>query len=78
IGLLSDIRIAQANGAEGVGLYRTEFPYMTRSAFPSRDALFSLYRRVLEGFSPNPVTIRTLDIGGDKTLPYFPMPHEDN
>lgn len=78
IGLLSDIRIAQANGAEGVGLYRTEFPYMTRSAFPSRDALFSLYRRVLEGFSPNPVTIRTLDIGGDKTLPYFPMPKEDN
>uniref|UniRef100_A0A831XLF2 phosphoenolpyruvate--protein phosphotransferase n=1 Tax=Geobacter metallireducens TaxID=28232 RepID=A0A831XLF2_GEOME len=78
IGLLSDIRVALANGAEGVGLYRTEFPYMTRSAFPTRDELVGLYRKVLEGFAPYPVTIRTLDIGGDKTLPYFPMAAEDN
>ncbi|GLI39750.1 phosphoenolpyruvate--protein phosphotransferase [Geobacter hydrogenophilus] len=78
IGLLSDIRVALANGAEGVGLYRTEFPYMTRSAFPTRSELVGLYRKVLEGFAPHPVTIRTLDIGGDKTLPYFPMTAEDN
>ena len=78
IGLLSDIRVALANGAEGVGLYRTEFPYMTRSAFPTRSELVGLYRKVLEGFAPHPVTIRTLDIGGDKTLPYFPMTSEDN
>jgi len=78
IGLLSDIRIARASGAEGVGLYRTEFPYMARSSFPSRDEQFRLYRRILEGFPGQPVAIRTLDIGGDKTLPYFSHPREDN
>ncbi len=78
IGLLSDVRIALANGAEGVGLYRSEFPYMARSTFPTRDELYASYRKVLEGFAPHPVTIRTLDIGGDKTLPYFPHPREDN
>ncbi|MBI1920414.1 MAG: phosphoenolpyruvate--protein phosphotransferase [Geobacter sp.] len=78
IGLISDIRVALANGAEGVGLYRSEFPYMARTAFPSRDELYRLYRRILEGFSPLPVIIRTLDIGGDKGLPYFHYPKEDN
>ncbi|RNC70995.1 MAG: phosphoenolpyruvate--protein phosphotransferase [Desulfuromonadales bacterium] len=78
IGLVSDVKVAHANGAEGVGLYRTEFPYMARAKFPTRDELFGLYRRVLEEFAPQPVTIRTLDIGGDKTLPYFPMAREDN
>ena len=78
IGLVSDVKVALAHGAEGVGLYRTEFPYMARSTFPTRDELFGLYRRVLEGFAPQPVTIRTLDIGGDKALPYFPIPPEDN
>lgn len=78
IGLVSDIPIALTNGAEGVGLYRTEFPYMTRSAFPTRSEQFTLYRKVLEGFAPHTVTIRTLDIGGDKSLPYFPMAQEDN
>lgn len=78
IGLLSDIRVALANGAEGVGLYRTEFPYMTRQAFPDRMEQYSLYRKILEGFDALPVTIRTLDIGGDKTLPYFDHPKEDN
>ena len=78
IGLVSDIRVALANGAEGVGLYRTEFPYMSRTSFPDRQFLYRLYRKVLEGFSPQPVTIRTLDIGGDKGLPYFVFPHEDN
>ncbi|MBJ6723251.1 phosphoenolpyruvate--protein phosphotransferase [Geomesophilobacter sediminis] len=78
IGLLSDIRVALQNGAEGVGLYRTEFPFMTRSAFPGRQEQAEIYKKVLQGFSGLPVTIRTLDIGGDKALPYFPQPKEDN
>jgi phosphotransferase system enzyme I (PtsP) len=78
IGLLSDMRVALLNGAEGVGLYRTEFPFMTRSAFPGRHEQATIYRKVLEGFSGLPVTIRTLDIGGDKGLPYFPQPKEEN
>lgn len=77
IGLLSDVAIAQRNGAKGVGLYRTEFPYMTRSNFPDRADQYTLYRKVVESFD-GPVTIRTLDIGGDKALPYFPAPAEDN
>lgn len=78
IALLNDIRVAMANGAEGVGLYRTEFPYMARNALPDRADLCRLYRKVLEGFAPLPVTIRTLDIGGDKKLSYFPHPQEEN
>jgi len=78
IGLLSDIRVAHLHGAEGVGLYRTEFPFMTRSSFPDRNEQAGVYRKVLEGFPGLPVTIRTLDIGGDKGLPYFPHPKEDN
>ncbi|HEY6008272.1 MAG TPA: phosphoenolpyruvate--protein phosphotransferase [Geobacteraceae bacterium] len=78
IGLISDIHVALANGAEGVGLYRTEFPYMTRKSFPDRYAQCALYRKILEGFEGMPVAIRTLDIGGDKGLPYFTYPREDN
>lgn len=78
IGLLSDVRTATANGAEGVGLYRTEFPYMARTSFPNRQEQALLYRKILEGFPGQPVNIRTLDIGGDKGLPYFSYPHEDN
>lgn len=78
IGLLSDIRIAALHGAEGVGLYRTEFPYMTRSSFPNRTEQSLLYSKILEGFPGQNVTIRTLDIGGDKGLPYFSSPREDN
>lgn len=78
IGLVSDVRTAVANGAEGVGLYRTEFPYMARTTFPNREEQASLYRKILEGFPKQPVNIRTLDIGGDKGLPYFSYPHEDN
>jgi phosphotransferase system enzyme I (PtsP) len=78
IGLLSDIDIALRNGAEGVGLYRTEFPYMARSDFPDRDDQYQLYRKVIEEFKGAPVTIRTLDIGGDKSLPYFNHPKEAN
>jgi phosphotransferase system enzyme I (PtsP) len=78
IGLISDVEVARRNGAEGVGLYRTEFPYMARGQFPDRLDQYQLYRKVVEGFAGAPVTIRTLDIGGDKALPYFAPPKEDN
>jgi phosphotransferase system enzyme I (PtsP) len=78
IGLLSDVRVATLHGAEGVGLYRTEFPYMARSSFPTREEQAVIYRKILEGFPGQAVNIRTLDIGGDKGLSYFPYPHEDN
>jgi len=78
IGLLADIASALAKGAEGVGLYRSEFPYMSRHSFPDRMDQYQLYREIIEGFAPLPVNFRTLDIGGDKGLPYFPHPHEDN
>jgi phosphotransferase system enzyme I (PtsP) len=78
IGLMSDMGVALANGAAGAGLYRTEFPYMARRTFPDRNDQYHLYRKILEGFSGQIVTIRTLDIGGDKGLPYFPFPKEDN
>jgi phosphotransferase system enzyme I (PtsP) len=78
IGLISDVRVANLHGAEGVGLYRTEFPYMARSSFPNRTEQAAIYRKILEGFPQQTVNIRTLDIGGDKGLSYFPYPHEDN
>ena len=66
------------HGAEGVGLYRTEFPYMARSAFPDRNEQAAIYSKILDGFPGQAVNIRTLDIGGDKGLSYFSYPHEDN
>ncbi len=78
VGLVSDVPIALRNGAKGVGLYRTEFPYMARGGFPDRIDQYQLYRKVIEGFDGQPVTIRTLDIGGDKRLPYFNHPPEEN
>ncbi|QEM68116.1 phosphoenolpyruvate--protein phosphotransferase [Geobacter sp. FeAm09] len=78
IGLVSDVRVANTHGAEGVGLYRTEFPYMTRSTFPDRHQQAAVYRKILGAFSGQSVNIRTLDIGGDKALPYFSCPQEDN
>ncbi|MCC7412718.1 MAG: phosphoenolpyruvate--protein phosphotransferase [Gammaproteobacteria bacterium] len=70
-GLLSDITPSLESGAEGVGLYRTEFPFMIRESFPGEEDQFHIYREVLAAFAPRPVTMRTLDIGGDKPLPYF-------
>jgi phosphotransferase system enzyme I (PtsP) len=78
IGLISDVGVALRNGAEGIGLYRTEFPYMIRDTFPGRDDQYLLYRKVVESFEGQPVTIRTLDIGGDKGLPYYRPPKEEN
>ena len=76
-GLVSDIRPSLNSGAEGVGLYRTEFPFMIRDRFPGEEEQRLVYRQVLESFQPRPVTMRTLDVGGDKALPYFPI-KEDN
>ena len=72
-GLISDVTPSLRSGAEGVGLYRTEFPFMVRDRFPSEDEQYRIYRQVIEAFAPAPVVLRTLDIGGDKALPYFPI-----
>jgi len=76
-GLLSDLTASRDSGAEGIGLYRTEFPFMIRDRFPGEDEQTRIYKQILQSFSPRPVTLRTLDIGGDKTLSYFPI-KEDN
>lgn len=73
IGLAQDAGAAFTVGAEGVGLYRTELSFMTRDCFPSENEQVVLYRQLLKAFSPRPVVMRTLDIGGDKPLPYFPV-----
>ena len=70
-GLLMDLQSLEASGADGVGLYRTEIPFMLHSELPGVEAQIDLYRRVLEGAAGRPVRFRTLDIGGDKQLPYF-------
>lgn len=72
-GLLTDALRSLERGAEGVGLYRTEVPFMMRDRFPSESEQRKIYRQQLEMFAPNPVTMRTLDIGGDKALTYFPI-----
>lgn len=76
-GVIADLQRAQDNGAEGVGLYRTEIAFLLRDRFPSEEEQRALYREQLALFAPAPVTMRTLDIGGDKALPYFPI-KEDN
>ena len=72
-GLTADIARSLDRGAEGIGLYRTEVPFMVRDRFPTEAEQEHIYRQQLEGFAPAPVTVRTLDIGGDKALPYFPI-----
>lgn len=78
IGTPKDLDGALKNGAEGIGLYRTEFLYMGREEFPSEEEQFESYRAVLEGMNGMPVVVRTLDIGGDKKLPYLNLPEEMN
>ena len=60
-------------GAEGVGLFRTEVPFLVRDSFPAEEEQRVIYRQLLNAFSPRPVIMRTLDVGGDKPLPYFPV-----
>ncbi|MGB0732348.1 MAG: phosphoenolpyruvate--protein phosphotransferase [Pontibacterium sp.] len=76
-GLVSDVTRALDIGAEGIGLYRTEIPFMVRETFPSEQEQAQTYRTQLEAFHPRPVTMRTLDIGGDKALTYFPIEEEN-
>ncbi len=76
-GLMADVTRSLEQGAEGVGLYRTEVPFLLRDRFPSEEEQRQIYRSQLEAFAPKPVTMRTLDIGGDKALPYFPIEEEN-
>lgn len=78
IGTPNDLKGVTANGAEGVGLYRTEFLYMGRDQLPTEEEQFEAYKAVLEGMNGKPVVVRTLDIGGDKELPYLELPKEMN
>jgi len=76
-GLMTDVVRSLSHGAEGIGLYRTEVPFMIKDRFPSEQEQREYYREQLEAFAPNPVTMRTLDIGGDKALTYFPIQEEN-
>ncbi|KEI08655.1 phosphoenolpyruvate-protein phosphotransferase [Clostridium sp. K25] len=78
IGTPDDIDGLLVNDAEGVGLFRTEFLYMNRNEIPSEDEQYEAYKKVLESMNNKPVIIRTLDIGGDKEVPYMHLPKESN
>lgn len=78
IGTPRDLSGANSNGAEAIGLYRTEFLYMDSASLPSEEEQFQAYKTVLEGMNNKPVVVRTMDIGGDKHLPYLPLPEEMN
>lgn len=78
IGTPKDVEAVLANGAEGIGLYRTEFLYMDSANFPTEDEQFEAYKTVLEAMEGKPVIVRTMDIGGDKELPYLDLPKEMN
>ena len=77
IALTADAFRALERGAQGVGLYRTEIPFMMKDRFPTEEEQRLIYREHLQAFAPHTVTMRTLDVGGDKKLPYFPI-EEDN
>ena len=76
-GLLADVHRSLNHGAEGVGLYRSEVPFMVMERFPSEKEQQATYREQLQAFHPQPVTMRTLDVGGDKPLSYFPIKEEN-
>jgi phosphotransferase system enzyme I (PtsP) len=76
-GLISEMSNQGIDESAGVGLYRTELPFMVRDSFPGESVQVNNYRKVLKAFHPRPVTIRTLDIGGDKPLPYFPVEEQN-
>src|SRR5437016_4865957 len=78
IGLVADLLLAHRHGAQGVGLYRTEFPFLTYREFPDEEEQYRLYARVVRGMEGKPVTIRTLDVGADKYPAYMQVPREDN
>ncbi len=76
-GLVNENNNANIDDFAGIGLYRTELPFMVRDRFPAESVQVMNYRRVLEAFAPRPVILRTLDIGGDKPLPYFPVEEQN-
>ncbi len=78
IGILSDMLLVERYGVDHIGLYRTEFPFLARDGFPTEEEQASLYRRILEAARGKEVTIRTLDVGGDKFLSYLDYPKEEN
>ncbi|MCT6889294.1 MAG: phosphoenolpyruvate--protein phosphotransferase, partial [Lactobacillus sp.] len=78
IGTPNDMKGVNDNGAEAVGLYRTEFLYMDSKDFPTEDEQFEAYKEVIEGMHGKQVIIRTMDIGGDKHLDYWDLPDEMN
>ncbi len=78
IGTPKDVDGANDNGAEAVGLFRSEFLYMDATELPSEDDQFEAYKEALEGMNGKQVVVRTMDIGGDKELPYLPLPQEQN
>ncbi|ANZ22312.1 phosphoenolpyruvate-protein phosphotransferase [Buchnera aphidicola (Diuraphis noxia)] len=78
IGNVQDIYSAKKNGAECIGLYRTEFLFMDRNSLPSEEEQFQAYKKITESMGEKAVIIRTMDIGGDKNLPYMNLPKEDN
>ncbi len=78
IGTVRDVAGAERNGAEGVGLYRTEFLFMDRESLPTEDEQFDAYKAVAEACGAQAVIVRTMDIGGDKELPYMNFPKEEN
>jgi len=76
-GLINEMNSAQQEEAEGIGLYRTELPFMVRDRFPGEDTQINNYQMVLSSMAPRPVILRTLDVGGDKPLPYFPVEEQN-
>ncbi len=74
IGTVRDVEGAERNGAEGVGLYRTDIPFMDRDALPTEEEQFAAYKAVAEACGSQAVIVRTMDIGGDKELPYMNFP----
>lgn len=78
IGTLDDLQAAIENGAEGIGLFRTEFIYMDSESLPTEESQFNIYKTVVQKMAGKPVIFRTADIGGDKDLPYLHTPYEAN
>ena len=78
INLLNDVKQANALGAEGIGLYRTEFPFLIRNDFPTEEEQYAVYRKLVDLMPGKPINLRTLDVGGDKVLSYYPEIRENN
>ncbi|MBQ9345481.1 MAG: phosphoenolpyruvate--protein phosphotransferase [Kiritimatiellae bacterium] len=78
LNLVSELEFAKKVRADGVGLYRTEFPFIVRSSFPTEEEQYLFYKAAIDQMGGRPVVFRTLDIGGDKALSYFPVQHEEN